>query len=82
MTGFVKKFLSRGKDSIGEEEPSQGTSDMKYWLNFDSTGVKLHKETCKHVKQWAVEPKWKSFGSEGEAHRSTSRRIHKCGDCL
>ena len=53
---------------------------MKYWLNFDSTGVKLHKETCKYV-EWAIEPKWKKFDTENEAYASTSRKIQKCGIC-
>ena len=81
MTGFVKRFLrNREREALDQEDLPQVAEAARYWLNFDSTGVKLHKDTCKYAA-WAVEPKWQRFDTEEEAHTSTSRKIRKCGLC-
>ena len=77
----MKRFLrNRDKEAKDPEGLTPGADAPKYWLNFDSTGVKLHKDTCKYVV-WAVEPKWQKFDTEDDVYASTSRKIEKGGCC-
>ena len=65
---------------IGSER-TPNSSRTRYWLNFDKTGVKLHKGSCPYVRQFAVKPKWKLFKSKKDSYAFTSRTIKKCGIC-
>ena len=55
-----------------------------YWLNHDSTLVRLHKDGgCGNPEKYAhlYPDKWKWFSSREEALASTGRQVRLCKIC-
>ena len=57
-----------------------------FWLNFDTTGVTMHREGCLRIPRDAGDSKfprngkWEAFNTEDEARSATARavRFAKC----
>ena len=70
VTSSKPRVITRGKRA-------------RFWVNkVDGAGSKLHKATCKHVRNWAhrYPHNWKRFSTEAEA-RATIAALSECGDC-
>lgn len=66
-------------------EIRQAKSDKEgYWLNHDSTGVRLHRGSCDYPKMFFAHlypDKWAWFNTKEEAIASTGRQVRPCGAC-
>ena len=55
---------------------------MYYWVNFDITGIVIHKEACPRVDELYDAHQWERYTSESEALTAAGPTARKCGLCF
>lgn len=59
---------------------------MGYWINFDRTGIRIHRDTCRHAQdrdEKKKEGRWEWAATQEEvAEKVGSRLARNCKVCL